>query len=464
MATARPKGKGYEIRASLGYDINGKKISPSFTWVPEPKMTPKQIEKELARQKFLFDEKVRSGQYLDGKIKLHDFAGKWFSDYAEKNCKKKTVARYKVLMERIDTALGHLQLEKLHPHHLLEFYKNLQEGGVRGDGKFKPIDGFDKILQEKHLTHLKVADTAGVSISVLKSCSASRNVTAGSAKKVAKALNMDTVKLFTAVAPNDNLAANTVLYYHRLLSSMFSTAVKWQIIFSNPCSRVDPPKAERSEAKYLDEHEASKLLELIDAEPIQFRTMVKLLIFTGMRRGELCGLEWGDIDFVNRTIHIQRNSLYLPGEGIFVDTTKNCSSDRVIKISLTAIELLKSYLKWQTEYMRELGDQWIDTDRLFTTWNGTPIFPDTVTSRFSEFVKDTDLPDITIHSLRHTNATLMIAGGTSLATVQKRLGHAQQTTTANIYAHAIRSADEIAAETLEDILKPAKPQKVNKEA
>ena len=105
-----------------------------------------------------------------------------------------------------------------------------------------------------------------------------------------------------------------------------------------------------------------------------------------------------------------------------------------------------------------LGTQWQPSNRLFTAWNGKPLHPDTLSNWFSNFIKKTNLPPVTLHSLRHTNATLQIAAGVPLTTVAKRLGHSNTTTTARIYAHAIRSADEAAAETLENILCPLKKQ------
>jgi integrase len=117
---------------------------------------------------------------------------------------------------------------------------------------------------------------------------------------------------------------------------------------------------------------------------------------------------------------------------------------------------LKEYRKWQTEQRLAVGDQWEDCDQLFTQWNVKPAHPDTITKWFEDFIKQTDLPQIHLHSLRHTNATLMIAGGEDIRTVSKRLGHAQVTTTVNTYTHAIQSADAKAAETLENILDPLK--------
>ena len=87
--------------------------------------------------------------------------------------------------------------------------------------------------------------------------------------------------------------------------------------------------------------------------------------------------------------------------------------------------------------------------------SGNPIHPDTVSGWFAKFIKKTDLPPVTLHSLRHTNATLLIANKADIRTVSQRLGHAQTSTTVNIYAHAIQSADAATAEVLDDILNPA---------
>ena len=107
-----------------------------------------------------------------------------------------------------------------------------------------------------------------------------------------------------------------------------------------------------------------------------------------------------------------------------------------------------------------VGDRWHESDRIFTNDEGMPLHPDTLSRWFAKFVAahSDKLPHISVHSLRHTNATLQIAGGVPLTTVAKRLGHADTVTTGRIYAHAIRSADEAAAETLEHLLSPGRVQ------
>ena len=120
--------------------------------------------------------------------------------------------------------------------------------------------------------------------------------------------------------------------------------------------------------------------------------------------------------------------------------------------------MLRQYRAAQLEARLSVGDQWEDNDFVFTTWNGKALRPDTLTKWFRKFIDRNGLPPITLHGLRHTNATLLIAAGINLRTVSGRLGHSRAATTANIYAHAIQSADAAAADAIDDVLSP-KPKK-----
>lgn len=458
MATIEKRGESYKIIVSCGYDLDGKQLRRRMVWKPEPGMTKRQIQKELDRQAVLFEEKCRNGQVLEGNIKFAEFAEKWFTDYAEKQLRATTVARYQLLMPRINAAIGHIRLDKLQPHHLMEFYNNLSESGVREDTRYCSAVDFKALLKKRGMTKRALAEQADVSVYVLDSVTRGANISAASAHKVVSALQLPLDKVFLPAGEKDTLAVSTVLHHHRLISSMLGTAVKWQLIFSNPCSRVVLPKNKRKEAVYLDEEQAADLLAALDKESMQHQVIVKLLLFTGLRRGELCGLEWKDVDFERAVITVRRSSLYLSGKGIFADETKNDTSTRCMKVSDDAIAMLRVWRAEQAKERLKLGDQWQDNDRLFTAWNGAPIRPDVITAWFHRFVTKNNLPSIHVHSLRHTNATLLIAAGTSLTTVAARLGHANSTTTSKIYAHAIKSADQAAAEVLQDILHPVKKQ------
>ena len=458
MPTITKRSDTYRITVSCGYDLNGKQIRRTMTWTPEPGMTRRQTEKELDRQAVLFEERCRTGQVLNGNIKFADFAERWFKDYAEKQLWPTTVARYHVLMPRINAAIGHIRLDKLQPHHLMQFYNNLAETGVREDMRYQSTVDFKALLKSRGMTKREFAKQANLSVYVLDSMTRGDKVSATSAHKIASTLKLPLDKVFRPAEGKDTLAVSTILHHHRLISSMLSTAVKWQLIFSNPCSRVVLPKNKRKEAVYLDEDQAAQLLHALEGESLQYQVIVKMLLYTGMRRGELCGLEWKDIDFERAVISVRRSSLYLSGKGVFEDETKNETSERCMKVSDDVIAMLRIWRAEQAKERLRLGDQWQDNDRLFTAWNGAPIRPDVITAWFHKFVTKNGLPPIHVHSLRHTNATLIIAAGTNLTTVAARLGHANTTTTSKIYAHAIKSADQAAAEALQDILHPVRKQ------
>ena len=161
------------------------------------------------------------------------------------------------------------------------------------------------------------------------------------------------------------------------------------------------------------------MIHLLNEEPIQYRTMILLLLYTGMRRGELCGLEWKDIDFTERRLSIVRTSQYIGHGQIITKEPKTRSGRRELSLSPTLCTLLKDYRVWQNTRRLRTGERWVNTDRLFTQSNGEPIYPDTVTEWFAKFLTNVipDLPKVTLHSLRHTNATLMIAEGVHICKV-----------------------------------------------
>ena len=456
MATVEKRNNAYRIVVSAGYDITGKQIKRRMTWVPTPGMTDKQIAKELERQKVMFEEKVRSGQVLASSTRFSAFADYWMKEYAEKNLRPSTISRYKDMLERINAAIGNIRLDRLQPNHLMQFYNALSEGGIRRDIPYKSRVDMPALLKQRNLSRQELSEQSGVSIKTVYGAVLGKNIAAKSAVKLSETLGMKLDKVFEVCSTSDKLSGKTILHHHRLISSILEKAVKWQVIFSNPCSRVEVPKVDTKEAEYLDEVQAQELIRCLQSEPLKYRAMVIVLLYTGMRRGELCGLEWSSIDFKNSLIDINKSSLYLPEHGIFDDETKTAASKRVMKIPSEAVTVLQQLRREQIAERLKLGDKWIDTNKVFTRWNGEPIHPDSVTGWFARFIKRNNLPPIHLHSLRHTNATLLIASGADLRTVSKRLGHSNMTTTGKIYAHAIQSADERAAEMLGDILNPIK--------
>lgn len=458
MASIRKRGKNsWQIIVSCGYDINGQKLTETKTIKKPPDMTDKQWEKELKKIALEFERQVETGQYLSGaKMTIAEFAELWIKDYAEKYLEPKTVHYYKdMLYSRILPTMGHITLEKLQPMHLIEFYNNLGEEGIRRDTKYKARPELIETMKKESMAAF--ARKASVSDKTISNLCRNGNTTIDIVEKISKYLNEKPDNLFVPVEGKIKLTGNTILHYHRVISSMLTDAVQWQLIAANPAARVKPPKAEDKEANHYDEEQTAYLLEYLENEHIKIKTAIMLVIFTGMRLGEVAGLEWKDIDFKNKVIKVVRSSQYLNDKNkpknkrINPKDPKTRAGKRDINIPDIMIKVLKQYKNWQNEERLKSGDLWIDSDRLFTKWNGAPIFPGTISGWFRKFREKYDLPPLTFHQLRHTNASLMIAQGVDVATVSKRLGHANISTTMNIYSHALRSPNKEAADKLEKL-------------
>lgn len=445
MATITKRGKSYRIRAYAGYDCNGKQIERTMTWTPPADWTDARAAKEAQKQAAIFEDRIKSGEVASGKIKFADFAEQWMNDYAIPNLKPKTVARYWGLLKRINQSIGHIKLENLQPHHLLTFYSSLNNETPDNTTYVCSVP-FKAYLKEKKITQAALSEKSGVSLTVLGNICRKKNIAYTTAKKISDALEVPLGDLFQSTDPNKTLSSKTILHHHRLISNILDDAVKWGHIPFNPCTKLTPPKAAASDIQYLDDIQARHLVELLQHEPSIYRRAILLLLLTGMRRGELLGLEWQDIDWNGKYIHISRTSQYLPGKGIFTDTTKNTSSNRIIMISDQVISVLRDQLLWQQLQSYRLGDQWANSGRVIVSEDGTPMHPDRLTRWFSHFIAGTDLPPIHLHSLRHTYATLCIAKGVPITEVSAQLGHSSVATTANIYAHSIRSARIAAAD------------------
>lgn len=459
MATIKKQGKGYKITVSHGYDINGKQLREHMTWAPEPGMTKRQIEKELNRQATLFEERVKCTTTHDGNIRLKEFTDRFLKEYAYPNLKARTAYGYEERMAVVNEALGHIKLKDLKPGHIAAFYSNLQEEGMRRNEYAVSKMDFAAWLEEHHTTMTALSTSTGVSVWVFKQMKNGRTIAKSRAQAIATAMGLEYGEVFDTVHDNTPLAPGTIHTYHRVLSAVLFRAVKWGYIQSNPASRADLPSIANRKARYLDEPDARRLLELLRDEPIKWRAIMTFDLLSGLRRGELAGLRWQDVDFDNQTITICQTSNYIPTKGVYVDTPKTATSNRPLRLSRSAFLLLLEYKAWQDAQREKLGDAWKDEDgRVFTTDEGAPMFPDSISQWFTKFVKRTGLPKVTVHSLRHTYVSIMIADGTPLVVVSHQLGHAQASTTANIYAHVIASAEARAAQTFDrfnDIIAPA---------
>ena len=245
----------------------------------------------------------------------------------------------------------------------------------------------------------------------------------------------------TAFFKTREYAPATCRKVYVILQSVFARAVEQGFIKETPCTKaVILPKAKQAKEKkpFLDEHQAKELLSMV-SDYSQFNTIIKVLLYTGMRSGECLGLRWCDIDFENRTIHIE-NTLTDVGGKHWLQPPKTKTSNRYIGLSDTLAEIFREQKKHQDEKAEKLGKSYKHPEMVFTTESGNYVDRSFINTQFRKFVKGTSFDFATLHTLRHCNATLLINSGIDLKIVSELLGHSDVSTTANVYADVLESS------------------------
>lgn len=247
------------------------------------------------------------------------------------------------------------------------------------------------------------------------------------------------------------LSAKTILEHHRLISTVLEQAVKEGLVPFNVASRATLPKAEHKEVNYFQPEQVAAIRDALEQEPIKWKMLVHLLLITGARRGEVLGLKWDKVDFSNNRIYICNSVLYSSDIGVYESTPKTEQSKRYVSLPQDTMDLLRRYRVWQNEEKLRLGEYYQDRGFVFSQDNGNPMHPDSVTDWLKKFSKRHGLPHINPHAFRHTMASMLYFNGVDSVSISKRLGHAQVSTTANIYAHVIEEADKKNADILADV-------------
>ena len=245
------------------------------------------------------------------------------------------------------------------------------------------------------------------------------------------------------------LAPKTIRHNLSFISDVFSYAVRMDLVTDNPCRKVTIPKGEVKEKPIYTQEELAVLLDKMQGEPLKYKVFFYLIAYSGFRRSEMLGLEWKDIDFEHNIISIKRTSNYTSQRGIYTDTTKTKRSQRTLKIAQEIMDMLKAYKAEQDEEALRLGDKWVETDRLFTKWNGAEMNNQTPYGWLKEFCEKNELPFYGLHSFRHFVASAMINAGLDVVTVSGALGHCNSGTTLNTYSHMFQSAQARVSEAMD---------------
>ena len=237
-----------------------------------------------------------------------------------------------------------------------------------------------------------------------------------------------------------------------ILQSILRQAVKLGLIQTNPANaeRLTMPKQIAPQVEIFTRQEAVEMLSCLEDEQLQYKVIVYLAIMSGAREGELVGLKFSDVDFINHRITIERSAYKLTGQPVQTKPPKD-SDVRTVKVDEYTIDLIRQLKAEKEREQFRLGTAWQGDEWLFTTWNGSIMFPSTPSHWFRDFLKRHNLKHRKFHALRHTSATLLLLAGTNVKQVSGRLGHADLRIT-NQYLHCIAEADEAAANALGSML------------
>ena len=249
----------------------------------------------------------------------------------------------------------------------------------------------------------------------------------------------------------DGLATANIKGHVRLVSVILNHAIKKRILTYNPCVTVDYPLAQELKRDFYTVDEVKQLLEILrnDEENKPFAVFFTLAAYSGARKGELLGLEWKDLDFDNDTMTISRAYYYdAHKREYFTDTPKTKRSRRSLKLPAHVMKTLKAFKEWQSQQREICGGSWVETDRLFTRWNGIPMSINSPSAFLTKLSKRTGIRKVSIHSFRHFNASALINSGVDVVTVQAALGHSKPSTTLSIYSHAFSNAQTRAMEAI----------------
>ena len=261
------------------------------------------------------------------------------------------------------------------------------------------------------------------------------------------------------------LSNNTIQKHYSFLHAMLEKAVQWQFINDNPAAHIDKPKRVKPVMEILDTNECQAVMEALNEADAKHQALINLTLFTGMRRGEIFGLQWKHIDFDGKVIHVEQECQYNVGTGNHIVHRTKGGPSRKISVPDTVCKLLSEYRKEIQERRKVLQSrrEWkgaanINDDFVFCTFEGKLGYADQFNAWLDRFLKKHGFKRITPHTFRHMMASYLFAAGVDLQTVAGKLGHADPRTTQTIYSHLLQSSEHKTADILQNMLAKEKEQ------
>ena len=447
MASIEKRGTSYRITVSTGFNSNGDRLKVYTTFHPTAK-TEKQQYKEAQDYANDFERQVKEGKYLSGeKITFKEFVDQWRENWAVDHLTQSQVEQYQTtLNNRVIPSLGHLKISKITPLRCQSLVKSWINDGlapktVRRD--FSVMNSVFKFAYRMNIIQENPCDRC--ELPKIKRNNDLRYFTLDQAKRFLAAFDMTYTTTHKA--------------HKRVLK-------------------------ETGETYYVPEYIETHTI------PTQFKAYFYLAIYGGFRRGELLALTWKDIDFKEHTVSINK-AIALTKEGMIIKSPKTEAGYRTVMLPDVCFYVLDEWKQKEKALRKSLGADWkgskdkdFDQNHLFIQSDGSLMYSDTPYLRFkqilnmynrqieqeitavnndeslteeqkkaqTEALKEQKLPNIRLHDLRHTSATLLLSEGADIETVSHRLGHSKASVTLDVYGHALETKDKSASEILNRLL------------
>lgn len=446
----------YRVQVKAKNQRTGKFEAKAITWKKPLELTETQAKKELQRIALELEEKFNKQLNgllaVDNDITFIDYAERWL----EKIKNTRSLNYYvkgRDCLKKFYKYFGNIKLNQITPVMVQGFLDDMMM--KRYEKKSARLTGdLNQYLKSHCIKQVDALKTIGISKSILASANAGYCIRIENAEKICNALGLKYDDYFTTEVQSHAYAKETIMKLKRTLATILADAKRQRLVEHNFASRdyIAPIQGYKKEVKILNDKEAKILANYLHTEPNpRWKIALLTVLFMGLRRGELAGLEWKDIDYENKTMTIARSVQDIIGFGLITKEPKTENSKRTISMPDKLIDYLKEYETWWLNQKKYLGDRLGDTDRLFCTEDGTDISPGLFRVWLQKTLAKVDLPKVTLHSLRHTNITLQLVAGVDMKTVSARAGHSKASTTSDFYSHFIKNSDIHASEILNKI-------------
>lgn len=439
----------YQIQVKI-IDYKGDEIQRAKTWKPEQDYTEKQLTLALKRLGKEFENEVveacggRLKPIATSETNFNDFAEYWLNSLRE----KKSPSYYsssKVAFDKIKHITEPYKLKDLTPIRLEEINSKIHT--LRHTKTYiKAKSCLKEILQERYGYKYKklFCELNGLSKSSVKDALRQRT-SLETATKISNALGLDMGDIFDYEIEEVPYQSNYYEGMKKVVRCTLQLAVRIGVIEHNFARGLylTTKHNDVNKVRSMTVEETKLLIQECVRNPdIRKKTAIMFLLFTGVRKGELCGLNWSDFDFDKKVVSIKRQYESVASMGLVLKEPKTRCSIRTFELPDCLLSLLDEYRIWYNNKKERLGDKWeSEDDCVFVGREGKRLHPTTIRNWFDEILKRAGIKHYSVHSLRHTNITLLMIAGVPVVTVSNRVGHSKSMTTLNVYADYLGSSD-----------------------